>query len=99
MAFKIIVKPIVFLDIDEAVNFYAQQSVPLAKRFYHTVISRIEHIQKNPVSYGFVHATVRSARVPHFPFRIFFLISDEQIIILGIAHFKRSNQFIRKRLS
>ncbi len=99
MAFKIILKPIVFLDIDEAVNFYAQQSVPLAERFYGTVISKIEHIQHNPLSYGFVHATVRCARVPHFPFRIFFLVSGEQIIILGIAHFKRSNRFIRKRLS
>jgi ParE toxin of type II toxin-antitoxin system, parDE len=99
MAFKIVVKPIVFMDIDEAVNYYAQESGLLAERFYNSVISKFEHIQQNPASFGFVHATVRSARVPHFPFRIFFLVSCEQIVILGIAHFKRSNRFVRKRLS
>jgi hypothetical protein len=99
MAFEIVVKPIVFIDIDEAVNYYTQESDLLAERFYNSVISKIEHIQQNPISFGFVHANVRSARVPRFPFRIFFLVSGEQIVILGIAHFKRSNRFIRKRLS
>jgi hypothetical protein len=99
MAFKVVIKPIVFIDIDEAVNYYTQESALVAERFYNSVISKIEHIQQSPTSFGFVHTVVRSARVPHFPFRIFFLVSDEQIVILGITHFKRSNRFIRKRLS
>jgi hypothetical protein len=53
MAFEIVVKPIVFIDIDEAVNYYTQESDLLAERFYNSVISKIEHIQQNPTNFGF----------------------------------------------
>jgi len=33
MAFELIIKPVVFLDIEDAVSYYEQQSKGLAKTF------------------------------------------------------------------
>ena len=52
MAFKIIIKPIVFLDLDEAINWYEHEQKGLAVRFYKSFETAIERIKKNPDAFA-----------------------------------------------
>lgn len=98
MAFKVIVKPITFLDVDEAIIYYEKRSSGLGKRFYFAFLSCIEKIEAYPIHYRFAKDPVRRCRIEKFPFKVFYLISGETIFILGVAHDKRSNTFIKRRL-
>ncbi len=41
MAFNVIIKPIVFLDAEEAVNYYEEQLKGLGKRFYNQFLQSV----------------------------------------------------------
>ena len=62
MAFEIIVKPIVFLDIDEAMLWYENEQKGLSLRFFKFFERAIETIKKNPNA--FVEVNTRSKKNP-----------------------------------
>jgi hypothetical protein len=98
MAFNIIIKPIVFLDTEEAVVYYEKQVNGLGKRFYNQFLHSLNNIQSKPFTYSFVKNPVRRCRVLNFPYNIYYIIAEEDIFILGISHAKRSNAFVKKRV-
>ena len=99
MAFDLIIKPIVFLDVEEVINYYEQQSKGLGKHFYDNFLRTLQNIQDHPHHYAFIYRSVRRRMVIKFPYKVFYIIADRTIFVLGVAHAKRSNTFIRKRLN
>ncbi len=100
MAFSISLRVIVYDDIDEAVNWYEQQSKGLGKRFSLQVEIALTKIAITPYNYKIYHKNVRRVLLNRFPYKIFYTISpDNKILVLGIYHGKRSKSFIIKRLS
>jgi len=98
MAFEIIIKPIVFLDLDEAINWYESEQEGLAARFYESFETAIERIKENPDAFTNVIAGVKRILLKRFPYKVFYSVSENTIFILGVTHSKRSNAYIRKRL-
>ena len=98
MAFKLLIKPIVFVDVDEAVDYYERKVNGLGKRFYNHFLTSLENIQNRPFTYSYVKEPTRRSKIESFPYKIFYLISDNTIFIIGVAHAKRSNAFVRRRL-
>lgn len=98
MAFEIIVKPIVFLDLDEAMLWYESEQKGLSLRFFKSFETAIETIKKNPKAFLEVTPGVKRILLKRFPYKVFYTISKNTIFILGVFHAKRSNAFIRKRL-
>lgn len=98
MGFEVIIKPIVFLDADEAIFYYEEQVKGLGNQFYVNFLLALENIKANPNNYSFVKPPVRRCRVHKFPYKIFFLINGDRIFIIGLSHAKRSNAFIKRRL-
>jgi mRNA-degrading endonuclease RelE of RelBE toxin-antitoxin system len=98
MAFELVIKPIVFLDVEDAINYYEKQSKGLGKRFYDSFLTTLQNIQFHPHHYTIVYNSVRRCMVAKFPYKIFYTIQEEKIFIIGVTHAKRSNTYIRKRL-
>lgn len=98
MGFKLAVKPIVIFDIEEAVDYYENKVVGLGNRFFNQLLSSLINIQSKPFTCQYVKSPVRRCKIIKFPYKIFYYINAETIFILGVAHAKRSNAFIRKRL-
>lgn len=98
MAFKIIIKPIVFLDLDEALMWHESEQSGLAQRFYKSFENAINRIKKNPHAFSDVIPGVKRILLKKFPYKVFYSISENKIFVLGISHAKRSNSYIRKRL-
>lgn len=98
MAFKIIIKPIAIADIDEIISYYKKESVELGERFYHHFLAAQIKIQTRPLSYSYIKKPVRKYNIPKFPYKVFYLIENKNIFVLGVTHAKRSNAFVRRRL-
>ena len=86
MVFELLIKPIVFVYIDEAVEYYENRLVGLKKRFYNHFLASPGDIQNQPLTYSYVKDPVRRCKIKFFPYKIFYPISDDTIFILGVAH-------------
>jgi hypothetical protein len=51
MAFDLIIKPIVWLDLNEAIEWYEKESPGLGKRFFKSFEKTKENIIRSPASY------------------------------------------------
>jgi toxin ParE1/3/4 len=98
MAFKIVIKPIVFSDAEEAVVYYEKKLPGLGRRFYTSFLSALNEIQLKPSTFSYIKKPVRRHLIKKFPYKIFYLTADDSIIVIGVSHAKRSNAFVRKRL-
>ena len=98
MAFEIIIKPVVWLDVDEAIEWYEKKSPGLGRRFYKSFDETTERIFKNPTAYFYITKNVRRALFRNFPYKLIYTISDNTIFVLGVFHEKRSKAGIRRRL-
>jgi toxin ParE1/3/4 len=86
------------LDAEDAVLYYEKQLVGLGKRFYNNFLASLNNIQENPFTHSFVKEPVRRFKVEKFPYKIFYIVTDETIFVIGLPHAKRSNAFIKRRL-
>lgn len=97
MAFRLVIKPIVFADADEAVVYYEKNN-GFRKTFYNSFLSTLTKIQSNPSTYSYIKNPVRRCKVEKFPYKIFYTIENNTILVIGISHAKRSNAFVKRRL-
>jgi len=98
MAFEIIIKPVVIDDATDIVTYYTQESDALGERFYNQLLATLIKIQTNPFTFSYVKKPVRRCKLSKFPYKIYYTINGNTIFILGVAHAKRSNAFVRRRL-
>ena len=98
MAFELIIKPIVFDDAEEAINYYEQKLKGLGNRFYNSLLASLEEIQNSPLNYTYIKKPVRRHIVSKFPYKIYYLVSEQTIYVIGISHAKRSNAFVKSRV-
>jgi toxin ParE1/3/4 len=98
MVFELIIKPIVFDDAEEAVNYYEKKVKGLGNRFYNSLLVSLEEIQLHPLNYSYIKNPVRRHIISKFPYKIYYLVSNHTIYVIGISHAKRSNAFVKSRL-
>lgn len=96
MVFELLIKPIVFVDIEKAAEYYENQLDGLGKLFYNQFLASLGDIQNQPLTYSYVKDPVRRCKIKSFPYKIFYLISDDTIFILGFAHSKKEQCFCKK---
>ncbi len=54
MDFKLIIKPIVLLDVEEAVNYYEKKVSGLGRRFYNQYLASVTDIQNKSFTYSYI---------------------------------------------
>ena len=98
MVFKLVIKPIAWLDVEEAIDWYENESNGLGKRFFQCFEAAKDKILIAPERYKTVYASIKRILIKNFPYKIFYSVQFDTIFILGVTHGKRSNAFVRKRL-
>ena len=61
MGFELIIKPVVFLDAEEAVKYYDAQLQGLGKRFYDKLLFSFAQIHAKLLAFSFVKKPVRKS--------------------------------------
>jgi toxin ParE1/3/4 len=84
-------------DLRDAVDFYDSKQSGLGDRFFSNLSEKIEKIKSNPLHYAIRYKEVRCAKIDNFPFMVHFIVSDDDIIIIGIIHTSRNPQLWKER--
>ena len=90
MKYKLIVRPEAEAEFEEASVWYEQQVAGLGSQFLRAVDATILSIRRNPLQYPSAYKDVRRALTRRFPFQIFFVTTDIQIVIIAIFHGMRN---------
>lgn len=78
------------LDIKEAYAWYEDQRFNLGKSFVAEVEAKLEDIEENPELHGKVYANVRRALCKRFPYSLYFIKTDQDVVIIGVLHQRRN---------
>jgi plasmid stabilization system protein ParE len=76
-------------DLREACRWYYERSPLSATAFAHVVDNAVSRIVEAPTQYPLAEHGTRKLVLPRFPFNIFYLQSESEIVIVAVAHQKR----------
>jgi len=85
------------LDLLEAVRWYDRQQTGLGSQMMDCVQAKLADIQERPGSFPVVYQhDIRRAMLGRFPYGIFFIENEDQLVVLAIFHL---SQNIRRRIA
>jgi len=86
---SVVFSPAARAEVIEARDWYAARNAELADRFISEVESVVARIAAAPQQFPVVHGDVRRARCRHFPYALFFRITDETVHVIACFHGRR----------
>jgi plasmid stabilization system protein ParE len=96
------VTPIVFrfearLDAIDAFRWYEDRSPGLGIEFRNALDSTIERIAAHPHTYVAHERGLRHAPIRRFPYSVYFKLSQEIAVVVGVIHTKRHPSVAKAR--
>ena len=85
-------------DLDEIAEWYEAIRQGLKDEFLLCVEGEVEIIRRAPLIYSEYFLNVRKAKTNKFPYGIYYMVEDKRVVILAIAHQKRSIRVIKKKI-
>ncbi|MEP6583832.1 MAG: type II toxin-antitoxin system RelE/ParE family toxin [Ginsengibacter sp.] len=86
-------------DIKEVIHKYDTVSINLGDRFLDQIWFAEARIQANPHAFSKITKSgFRRCLLRKFPYKIFFRIKENKIIVIALIHKSRSNRHIKRRL-
>ena len=98
MKYKVIVRPEAEDDLKEAFSWYEDKRIGLGYDFLLQVDAGINFINRNPEIHPIEYKGTRKHLIKRFPYKIIYLVEEEEIIILAVIHGKRRPDLIKKRI-
>jgi plasmid stabilization system protein ParE len=90
------------LELEEAARWYEDRRTGLGLAFLAAVDGTIESILRWPRSGSLIDNTasfeVRRAPIPRFPYHLAYLVSNEDILVLAVAHDRRRPKYWSGRI-
>ncbi len=89
MASTILFKPAAQVEINDIAEYLEGQR-PGFGRLFVDEIGRVEDfLRDNPELYPFVNGPIRRAVLRRFPYGLFYLVEDSQVLVLACFHLHR----------
>jgi plasmid stabilization system protein ParE len=73
-------------DLADAASWYEQQRPGLGHEFLDDVQSALDRIGEEPLNFPIVHRNARRAVMNRFPFCIYFLAGETEIVVFAVIH-------------
>ena len=89
MKYSLTVRKEAELDISESFNFYEEHRLGLGHDFLLCVDAAISKIERNPLLYKKIHKDLRRIAIERFPYRIFYLVKSQHIVITAVFHVRK----------
>lgn len=90
MTYKVVVRPEAAREIQEAFDWYEGRSAGLGLEFLRAADACLSGVRRNPSAFQPVHEQVRRALLRKFPYALFYLISEDTIVVVACFHVRRS---------
>jgi toxin ParE1/3/4 len=91
MSLRLIIRPEAEADIQEIVQWYEEKQSGLGWQFAEETGKSIERALSNPQAYRLMRRQplVRRIVTHRFPYRIFYLLREEALVVFAVIHGKR----------
>lgn len=89
MSYEIIVRPEAAREVQEAFDWYEEKSEGLGLEFLRAADACMAGIKRNPFASPVIYQEVRRSLLRRFPYALFYIITEERIIVLACFHAKR----------
>jgi toxin ParE1/3/4 len=76
-------------DIKAAYEWYEEQRPNLGKEFVDEVESKLEEVDEHPDLYATIYKNIRRALCKRFPYSVYFLKSENDVVVVGVLHQRR----------
>lgn len=87
---KIIVRREAQLEVQETFLHYQQTSDGLGFEFLRSLDAALQFIKRNPLAYQKIHKDIRRVLLRKFPYAVFYIVEENQIVIIACFNQKRS---------
>jgi plasmid stabilization system protein ParE len=94
---SVIVSAAAEIDYFEALLWYAARSASAAEKFERDFAEALESIAESPQQFARLDDRHRRFLMQRFPFQIVYRETDEQQLVVAVAHAKRKPHFWRRR--
>ncbi|MBU6372175.1 MAG: type II toxin-antitoxin system RelE/ParE family toxin [Alphaproteobacteria bacterium] len=85
-------------ELDEAVAWYAAQSPGLERAFLDQVREAGRRVVRHPQAWHLLDpAGIRRIRLRRFPYGLIYTVTDDEVLVLAIAHLRRRPTYWRSR--
>ncbi|WP_390843642.1 type II toxin-antitoxin system RelE/ParE family toxin [Anatilimnocola floriformis] len=98
MSRKSIIMPGAARDLDEARDWYDEQSSGRGLLFLKAVEQKVEFVRNNPELFAIQHRRGRVAKVDRYPYIIVFTIDGNYVVIFAITHTSRAPETWQSRI-
>ncbi len=99
MKYEVIIRPEAEDDLRDAFLWYEDKRTGLGYDFLLQVDAGICFINRNPEIHPAEYKGTRKHIIKRFPYKIFYFVEDEKIIIFGVIHSKRRPGLIKTRIN
>ncbi|MEN8251559.1 MAG: type II toxin-antitoxin system RelE/ParE family toxin [Bacteroidota bacterium] len=89
MTYSLTVRKEAELDITETFNFYEDHRLGLGHDFLLCVDAAISKIERNPLLYKKIYKDVRRIAIERFPYRIFYFVQSQHIVVAAVFHVRK----------
>ena len=73
-------------EVENAISWYAQPEINQTSAFIQDLQLTESHLRTHPAFYQRVEGDVRRAVLRRFPYSLFFLIEQDQVVVLAFMH-------------
>ncbi len=99
MARDLLILEIAEDEISEAFDWYEQKVAGLGAEFAEELNLTLSNIITDPFLSNEVYSSFRRALLNRFPYKIWYEIEDDIIVVWAVVHVKRHPNFWKKRLT
>ena len=78
--------PLVEADATEAAVWYEAQQPGLSDRFVDEYLRVLRTLPRTALIYAVRFGDIRRVNLPSFPYGVFYFLTGEQIVVLGVLH-------------
>ncbi len=84
-------------DVKDIRAWYKQHGGELAADFRHALDACLERVSKNPFAHPMVYGEIRRALLNRFPYCVFYVVDDIEVIVIGVFHAHRDPKVWQSR--
>ena len=99
MIFKIRFVPEIEEDLISGFTWYEDKARGLGEEFLRIFYASSNYLARNPLIYKEVYGDFRRLLLRRFPYAVYFVIENDEVIVVGLFHCARSPRKIKDNLS
>ena len=84
-------------DIKDAYQWYESQRKGLGESYLLCIEEALSRISRTPQTYAVIYKNIRRALIHRFPFGVFYIEGEQNIIVLAVLHARRNPQSWKER--